>query len=168
MRRGEILGLGWQDVDPKNGVAVIPAEKAKGKRNRFIPLNNVALAVLDELPASLDRTALVFRNSAGGEWDRLRKHWEYAAFAAGLEDFRLHDLRHTYASRLVMVGIDLAVLRELLRHRDFEMTLRYAHLAPSRLKSAVTVLEPKLLKSCNPSSAEKEGEGAPVSQVAEG
>jgi integrase len=160
MRRGEILGLRWQDVDSKNGVAVIPAEKAKGKRNRFIPLNSVALAVLDELPASLDRTALVFKNSEGGEWDRLRKHWEYAVFAAGLEDFRFHDLRHTYASRLVMAGIDLAVLRELLGHRDFEMTLRYAHLAPSRLKAAVTVLEPKLQISCNPSSTEPEGAAA--------
>ena len=76
MRRGEILGLRWQDVDKKNGVAVIPAEKAKGKRNRFIPLNSVALGVLDELPASLDRTALVFKNSEGREWDRLRKYWE--------------------------------------------------------------------------------------------
>jgi integrase len=168
MRRGEILGLRWQDVDKKNGVAVIPAEKAKGKRNRFIPLNSVALAVLDELPASLDRTALVFKNSAGGEWDRLRKHWECAVFAAGLKDFRFHDLRHTYASRLVMAGIDLAVLRELLGHRDFEMTLRYAHLAPSRLKSAVTVLEPKLQKSCNPSCAEAEAAGAPLTQTLDG
>jgi integrase len=168
MRRGEILGLRWQDVDSKNGVAVIPAEKAKGKRTRFIPLNSVALAVLDEMPASLDRTALVFKNSAGNEWDRLRKHWEYAVFAAGLEDFRFHDLRHTYASRLVMAGIDLAVLRELLGHRDFEMTLRYAHLAPSRLKAAVTVLEPKLQLSCNPSSTGTEGAGAPVSQAHDG
>jgi integrase len=165
MRRGEILGLRWQDVDTKNGVAIIPAEKAKGKRNRFIPLNSVALEVLDELPASLDRTALVFKNSEGGEWDRLRKHWEYAVFAAGLEDFRFHDLRHTYASRLVMAGIDLAVLRELLGHRDFEMTLRYAHLAPSRLKAAVTVLEPKLQISCNPSSTGTEGSAAQSSQA---
>lgn len=168
MRRGEILGLRWQDVDFKNEVAMIPAERAKGKRNRFIPLNSVAMDVLKELPHSLDRNALVFRNSEGGEWDRLRKHWEYAVFAAGLEDFRFHDLRHTYASRLVMAGIDLAVLRELLGHRDFEMTLRYAHLAPSRLKSAVTVLVPKLQLSCNPSRAENQGGGAQVGQALDG
>lgn len=165
MRRGEILGLRWQDVDFKNAVAVIPAERAKGKRNRFIPLNAVALQVLREIPRSLDRSALVFKNSEGKEWDRLRKHWEFAVFAASLEDFRFHDLRHTYASRLVMAGVDLAVLRELLGHRDFEMTLRYAHLAPSRLKAAVTVLEPKLQFSCNPSKTETEGAGARVSQT---
>ena len=54
-------------------------------------LNSVAMGVLRELPHSLDRSALVFRNSEGGQWDRLRKHWEYAVFAAGLEDFRFHD-----------------------------------------------------------------------------
>ncbi len=165
MRRGEILGLRWQDVDLKNAVAVIPAERAKGKRNRFIPLNSVAMEVLRELPQPIDRSALVFKNSQGKQWDRLRKHWEYAVFAAGLVDFRFHDLRHTYASRLVMAGIDLAVLRELLGHRDFEMTLRYAHLAPSRLKDAVAVLEPKLQKSCNLQNTGTEGVGAPWSQV---
>lgn len=142
MRRGEILGLRWQDVDFKGKVAVITAERTKGKRNRFIPLNTVAMEVLRELPHSLDRSELVFRNSKGKAWERLRKHWEMAVADAGLEDFRFHDLRHTYASRLVMSGVDLAVVRDLLGHRDFATTLRYAHLAPSRLQEAVQLLAP--------------------------
>jgi len=100
----------------------------------------VAVAMINELPHSLDRTALIFGNKEGGVWDRLRKQWAHAICVAGLEDFRFHDLRHTFASRLVTRGVDLAVLRELLGHRDYQMTLRYAHLAPSRMKEAVAVL----------------------------
>lgn len=178
MRRGEIMGLRWRDVDFPNTVATIPGTRAKGRRDRYIPLNAVAVEILKALPGYAEREqtgteaprprlvlveklppgkaskkakkeakgtgrdALVFCNSDGGEWDKQRAEWIKAVSLAGLVDFRFHDLRHTYASRLVMQGVDLAVLRELLGHRDFEMTLRYAHLAPSRLKEAVSRLAP--------------------------
>ena len=140
MRRGEIQGLKWSDIDFKTGVAVIPGTRAKGKRERVIPLNSVAVGILQSLPRPMDREALVFGNREGGVWDRVRKHWAKAIALSGLEDFHFHDLRHTYASRLVMSGVDLAVIRELLGHRDFETTLRYAHLSPARLKAAVSLL----------------------------
>ncbi len=142
MRRGEILGLRWQDVDFRNAVAVIPAARAKGKRDRPVPLNAVALALVNELPRCLDRSAPVFGNSKGNTNENLEREWRRTLALSGVEDFRFHDLRHTYASRLVMRGVDLAVLRELLGHRDFETTLRYAHLGPSRLRDAVALLEP--------------------------
>jgi integrase len=137
-------------VDLRNAVATIPSIRAKAKKDRYIHLNAVAMSILRELPAPIDRQAFVFANSAGGKEINIERHWRQAISAAGVEDFRFHDLRHTYASRLVMAGVDLAVLRELLGHSDFTMTLRYAHLSPSRLKSAVTILESQDLQfTCN-------------------
>jgi len=142
MRRGEILGLKWSDIHLQTPVIVIPATRAKGKKERVIPLNKVVLSILYSLPRPSDRDALVFANKNGGTWDRMRKLWEKAIKSSGIKDFRFHDTRHTYASRMVSKGIDLAVIKELLGHSDYETTLRYAHLTPERLKEAVAVLEP--------------------------
>ncbi len=161
MRKGEILGLRWGDVDFHNAVAIVPASRSKSKRDRCIPLNSVAMSVLNELPRPMDRQAYIFGNSAAGRQDNLKRLWNVALAVAGIENFHFHDLRHTYASRLVSAGVDLAVLRELLGHSDFTMTLRYAHLHPSRLREAVTILEQKLQKSCNRADSNL----SPVSEV---
>lgn len=153
MRRGEILSLTWSDVDFKAGIITIPATKSKGRRERYIPLTATALKVLQSIPRPINRTALVFSNKEGNKWDRLRVLWDIARKEAGLEDFRFHDLRHSFASRLVMSGVDLAIIKELLGHKDYETTLRYAHLAPERLKRAVSVLDSLgtiLHESCTP------------------
>ena len=159
MRRGEMLGLKWSDINPQTKTILIPGTRAKGKRERVIPLNPVAWEILQSLPRPMNRESLVFSNSKGRFWDRLRTEWEKVRKAAGLDDVRWHDLRHTYASRLVMSGNDLAVIRELLGHQDFKTTLRYAHLSPERLHQAVaTLVRPvqNLQFSCNPESAKKE------------
>ncbi|MEW5765959.1 MAG: tyrosine-type recombinase/integrase [Acidobacteriota bacterium] len=161
MRRAEILGLRWQDVDFRSAVAKIPATRAKGRRDRFVPLNAVALSILRETPQPLDGQALVFGNAKGRPQENLERLWRLALKVSEVENFRFHDLRHTYASRLVMGGVDLPVLRELLGHQDFAMTLRYAHLSQSRLKEAVTLLEPKLQNTCN----QHEGRLSAASQV---
>lgn len=161
MRRSEILGLQWQDVDFRNAVAKIPATRAKGRRDRFVPLNNIALEIIREVPQPMDGSALVFGNNNGRLQENLERLWRLALVVAEIGDFRFHDLRHTYASRLVMSGVDLPVLRELLGHQDFAMTLRYAHLAPSRLREAVSLLEPKLQFTCN----QQEGRPKAASQV---
>ena len=73
----------------------------------------------------------------------LKTAWMKVAKAARLKDFRFHDLRHTFASNLVLAGVDLHTVRELLGHRDIKMTLRYAHLAPEHTAAAVAKLTAK-------------------------
>lgn len=81
-----------------------------------------------------------------GEWyGNIRKAFEGARKRAGIVDFRFHDLRHTFASHLVMAGVDLRTVQELLGHKSFEMTLRYAHLSPEHKKAALDVLGKRLV-----------------------
>jgi integrase len=162
-RKGEILGARWNQVDMRNAVLTVPGSRAKGKRDRHIHLNAVALGILKELPRPLDREAYVFGNGSQPVPATFERHWRQALSEAKLTDFHFHDLRHTYASRLVMAGVDLAVLRELLGHRDFTMTLRYAHLQPSRLKRAVAILEQNLRNTCDFENAEIGPEAAGLS-----
>jgi len=82
----------------------------------------------------------VFRKASGAAWGSIRTGFERACREARLGDFRFHDLRHTCASWLVMAGRSLKEVQELLGHRTFAMTLRYAHLSPDRLREAVNAL----------------------------
>jgi len=74
-------------------------------------------------------------------YDSIKKSFKKSCTRVGINDFRFHDLRHTFASHLVMAGIDLRTVMELLGHKDLKMTLRYAHLAPSHTKNALNVLD---------------------------
>jgi len=83
-----------------------------------------------------------------GEWyGNVRKAFKGAKKRAGIVDFRFHDLRHTFASHLVMAGVDLKTIQELLGHKSFEMTLRYAHLSPEHKKAALDILCKRLMKT---------------------
>ena len=135
MRKGELLGLEWGRVDPINRLIYLEAAHTKTQQRRSIPLNQPALAAL-----AVCRARSTGRFVFGGVKD-VKNSFAHACQLAGIEDFRFHDLRHTFASWLVQAGAALPEVRDLLGHRSIEMTERYAHLAPERLRGAVARLE---------------------------
>lgn len=135
MRKGELLGLEWARVDSVNGLIYLEAGHTKGNRRRSIPINRPARGALESCQARCPGR-FVF----GGVKD-VKRSFAHACQLAGIEDFRFHDLRHTFASWLVQAGAPLTEVRDLLGHASIEMTERYAHLAPERLRGTVARLE---------------------------
>ncbi|TAA11079.1 DUF4102 domain-containing protein [Pseudoxanthomonas winnipegensis] len=135
MRRGELLTITWADVNLEAKMLTIRAEHAKSGRQRHVPLNVEALDVLRRWRSVDCKPAQ--RVFAVGD---VKKGWGKLLTDAGIEQFRFHDLRHHFASKLVRAGVDLNTVRELLGHADISMTLRYAHLAPDTLAAAVEKL----------------------------
>ncbi|GLQ00103.1 recombinase [Methylophaga thalassica] len=141
MRRGEMFNLRWQDVDFVNKRITVVGNTSKTGQTRYIPLNKEAFRVLDVWHKQTKRSSgYVFVGKNGERFTNIDKAWKVLLRDAQIQDFRLHDLRHHFASRLVSAGIDLNSVRELLGHTDIKMTLRYAHLAPAHLSEAVAVL----------------------------
>ena len=140
LRRGELFGLEWRNVNLPGKLLTVTADTAKSQKTRHIPLNAEALDVLTRWRKQSDGTGLVFPSAVGGKFDNIKKSWDGVTTDAKLDDFRFHDLRHDFASKLVMAGVDLNTVRELLGHSDIKMTLRYAHLAPHKLADAVAKL----------------------------
>jgi integrase len=135
MRPSEQYALVWDRVDLTRRVLTIP--NSKNGNTRHIPLNSVALAALQQLFGRSCGQGLVFV-STRGEPLQGYKHWfGTAAETAGIRDFTWYCLRHTFASRLVMAGVDLRTVAELMGHKTIQMTMRYAHLAPAHKLEAV-------------------------------
>jgi integrase len=141
MRKGEILNLRWDQVDFKHGF--ISLDNTKNAERREIPINQIVRETLQRIPRRLD-SPYVFTDGKGKAYKDVKSSFATALKKAGIKDFRFHDLRHTFASHLVMEGVDLTTVKELLGHKTLNMTLRYAHLAPGHKTRAVCVLE-KLL-----------------------
>lgn len=133
LRRSNITGLEWSRVDPERRTAFIPATQAKGRRAIVVPLNGDALAVLERWRGRHERYVFVFRKRAPIKQVATRK-WRNACKAVGLEGFRFHDLRHTWASWQVQAETPLSHLQELGGWASFSMVQRYAHLSPGHLK----------------------------------
>lgn len=136
MRKGELLGLKWEQVNFEQGI--ITLHDTKNSERRDIPMDETVKTVLKGMEKKRDH---VFCNEEGETFVRLQRSFEAALKKSGIEDFRFHDLRHTFASNLVMGGEDLNTVRELLGHKDLTMTLRYAHLAPNHKTRAVNILD---------------------------
>jgi integrase len=137
-REGEILGLEWSRVDLERHVAWLDHGTTKNGDGRGIPLNADAVTALESCQGQHQRWVFTY----GGE--RLRHSssaWDTAKRRASIEDFRFHDLRHTWASWHVQSGTSLQELMELGGWKSYEMVLRYAHLAPEKMKSVAQRIE---------------------------
>jgi len=134
MRRGEILDLRWQNVDLLK--RLIRVVKSKNGEKRGVPMSNTLYALFKDINVR-DISGKVFPISKSS----VRHAFDDAVEKAGLEDFRFHDLRHTFATRLVQNGVDLFKVKELLGHKTITMTMRYAHHYPESLRSSVEVLD---------------------------
>lgn len=130
MRWAEQYELRWECVDWNHDQLTIGRSK-HGKR-RFVELNADALAALNRLRVLNPKSSLVCPDG-----DAHREWWEGVRAEAKLEDFRWHDLRHTFATRLVRNGVSLYEISELLGHKTLVMTRRYAHLDRAHLRRAV-------------------------------
>jgi site-specific recombinase XerD len=142
MRRGEQFGLQWKDCDLDRGILTV-----KGKTGRrHIVANEDAVAALRKLHKLTGEKEFVCPDANDQLMKRDGRRWlKVAADAANVKDFHWHDLRHTFASRLVMAGVDIRTVQELLGHKSIVMTMRYAHLssdhrqkAAAKMKSEVT------------------------------
>ena len=141
MRRGEIFNLKWSDIDLDKSLLTVRGEISKSGYTRHIPLTIEAYRCLESWGGDKASKDLVFPSPRTGKrLDNINSSWETLMKLAKLDNFRFHDLRHHFASRLVMRGVDLNTVRELLGHRDLKTTLCYAHLAPEHKAAAISLL----------------------------
>lgn len=140
MRQGELFSLAWEHVDLERKTLTVLASHSKGNTTRTIPLNAEALALLKAIKPNA-QAGLVFKSPVtGGRFNNVKKAWAEVTKAAGVPDLRWHDLRHDFASQLVMRGVPLFTVQKLLGHANPRMTQRYAKLAPGALADAVNML----------------------------
>ena len=140
-RSSELLSLTWEDVDFRRQIITVQAAYAKNGESRSVPMNTVLTTTLKVVRMGTAATGPVFCNRQGTPYRSFRTAFERAVRKAGLEDFTFHDLRHTFASRLVMAGVDLPTVQSLMGHKDISMTLRYTHLSSDHKQRAVRALE---------------------------
>jgi integrase len=154
-RVNEALNARWVDIDRKNRTWTVLATNSKSKQRRSIPLNDAAMAVMDELDSE-QSSEWLFNSARGDGTQRLtdiHKVWQKIRQEAGLPWLRLHDLRHNFASMLVNSGRTLYEVQQILGHSDSKVTERYAHLSTATLQDAAnsvgTYLDKALDKSCD-------------------
>jgi integrase len=158
MRMGEILSLTWNGVDFSRKTATIFFSK-NGER-RTIPLNQTVWSLLKEKSKVRPLMSnLVFCGKVQTPIDghNLRRAFRRALKNAKIEDFHFHDLRHTFATRLIQSGVDIYKVQKLLGHKTLMMTQRYAHHYPESLRAGVEILDRLREISTNLAHAEKEG-----------
>ena len=147
MRKSEILFLKWENVDLRHGFILLSVTK-NGER-REIPINATLRDTLTGIQRRLDVPWVFHDPLTGKPYGDIKNSFNGARRRAGIKDFHFHDLRHTFASHLVMAGVDLTTVSRLLGHKDLTMTLRYSHLSPLHMSKAVDILDNVLNDNAN-------------------
>jgi site-specific recombinase XerD len=138
LRQAEQFKLRWEHVDFATGLLTVP--RSKHGETRRVPMNDTVRDILRALPSRL-KSPYVFPSATGetplDARNYMNRVFNKALKVARIEDFTWHSLRHTFASRLVMTGVDLRTVQDLLGHMTIAMTLRYSHLSPAHRLDAV-------------------------------
>lgn len=134
-RRGEVLGLEWEEVDLQRGIWNRPPHKSKDRKAKRIPFSSEALVLLNTMHDEAESNFL-FPTSKGSCMPDLNRPWRWLKEETGLADIRIHDLRHSFASVLVSNGKTLETIGKLLGHSQYQTTMRYAHLMDDPLRDA--------------------------------
>ena len=132
-RRNEILTLQWSDVDLDAGELRLSDAKTGA---RWVALSPTARRVLATIPRRPGNPWVVAGRGATGRLSNLNMPWIAVRKRAGFEDVRIHDLRHSFASRALALGESLPMIGKLLGHRQVQTTARYAHLAQESVKAS--------------------------------
>jgi integrase len=151
MRQGELKGLQWSSIDWENRMVVVRHSRddrmkmlvtPKSNRERYIPLD---VDVYEFLFRRKRETGYVFLDTDQEPFDyhRMDRRITRACYGAGLRKVGWHTLRHTFASHLAMKGVPMTAIQQLMGHSNITTTMRYAHLAPSTLRAAINMLNPK-------------------------
>lgn len=143
MRKSEQFTATWEQVDLEHGYIYL--SMTKNGSDRFVTLNSTTVEVLKRLKErhkelGLPSDSTLFHSKREGLIKNPRKWFATALDQAKIEDVTWHTLRHTFASRLVMAGVDLKTVQELMGHKTIAMTARYAHLAPTHKQQALETL----------------------------
>lgn len=136
-RKSEALTARWEDFNLELGVWTKPSHHTKQKRTEHVPLSAPAVQLLASMKEKADGDALLFPGYAPGQpLNEIKWAWARLCKQAKIENVRIHDLRHTYASHLVSSGMSLPIVGRLLGHTQPQTTARYAHLADDPLRQA--------------------------------
>ncbi len=159
LRKTELFSLRWEDINFSTQLITVRMSKA-GKKGH-VPMNQVVIDTLKGLPHKIGSNQVFWRvmeKDPNFNFKSLDEKFYKAMKEASIEDFRWHDFRHTFASRMVMKGIDIVSVSKLMRHADIKMTMKYSHLHPDHLKAGVdslvnwSQLTPPLTQSVGSSS----------------
>jgi integrase len=139
LRLSNICDLTWEEVNMSNRMIIISAEKMKNRDYIGLPISEDAYNTFRDLQRVRSISSFVFHDNGEKLYSvKVQRAFRKVLKKAGIDDFRFHDLRHSFASSLVQSGVDIYAVQKLLGHKDSRMTQRYSHLSVEYLREAIS------------------------------